>query len=155
MTRVINLRNICFEKLETGHFGEIIYERVCLEMRRKLNAEFLNAPTLRWHAQELQPGGESKKPRLEDTQQKHGVSAISKCDKFCWKVGCDENWNWTNGFEIMTFTDTIRSCFNTGGMKVWLQWIKGEMGKEKERANIRFCCKMEHTNGTLSSWRGI
>ena len=63
--------------------GEIIYEWVCLEMRRKLNAEFLNAPTLRWHDQELQPGGESKKPRLEDTRLKHGVSAISKCGKFC------------------------------------------------------------------------
>lgn len=47
-------------------------------MRRKLNAEFLNAQHL-----DGMPGGESKKPRLEDTQLKHGVSAINKCDKFC------------------------------------------------------------------------
>ena len=33
--------------------GEIIYEWVCLEMRRKLNAEFLSAPTVRRHDQEL------------------------------------------------------------------------------------------------------
>ena len=29
------------------------------------------------------------------------------------------------------------------------------MGKEKERANLRFCYKMEHTKVTLSSCREI